>query len=82
MYAAQIENGDHEKNRDANRDGVSLQRRGRGNESADSGGDADGGGKNVIGEERSCREKTGERTKIRTRHGVGAAAGRIGGDSL
>ena len=47
--SAQVENGDNEENSEAKRNRVWLQGRNRGNEGADSRGDANGGGENVVG---------------------------------
>ncbi len=49
---------------------------------ADSRGNAHRGGENVVGEERGRGEQAGRCAKIEARHGIGAAAGGIGGDGL
>ncbi len=77
--SAQVENGDDQENSEAERNGVRLQRRNRGDECADSRGDANGGGEDVIGEQGRGGEKSRENAEIETRHGVRAATGGIGG---
>ena len=52
------------------------------NQGADSRGNAHGGRENVIGEESGCGKQAGRCAKIEARHGIGAAAGGIGGDGL
>jgi hypothetical protein len=49
VHSAQVENGDDQENSEAQRNRVWLQGRNRGNEGADSRGDANGGGEDVVG---------------------------------
>ncbi len=79
---AKIENGDDDENADAESDRVWLETRDGADERADSGRDADGRGKNVVGEERGGGEEAGKRAEIVARDGVGAATLRIGLDRL
>ena len=81
-HAAEIEDGDHDQNADAERDRVRKQGWNCRNQSADSRGNAHGGGENVVGKQRGRGEQAGRCAKIEARHGVRAAAGGIGRDGL
>src|ERR1700674_5384868 len=81
-HAAEIEDGDHDQNADAERNRVRQQGRNGGDQGAHSRGNAHGGREDVIGQERSRGKQTGTRPKIEARYGIGAAAGGIGGNSL
>ena len=81
-HAAKIEDGDDDQNADAERNRVRQQGRNGRDQRADSGGNTHGGGEDVVGQQRSRGEQAGRRAKIEARHGVGAAAGGIGGDGL
>ena len=50
-YAAQVQDGDEEQNCQADRNGMGQQRRHRGDQCADAGGNADGYCEDVIGQQ-------------------------------
>src|SRR3989441_340906 len=81
-HAAEIEDGDDDKNADAERNRVRQQGRNGRDQGAHSRGNAHGGSEDVIGEERGRGKQAGRRAKVEARHGIGAATGRIGGDGL
>ncbi len=81
-HAAEIEDGDDDQNANAEGNRVRQQRRNGRNQGADSRGNAHGGRKDVIGEQRGRGKQAGRRAKVEARHGIGAAAGGIGGDGL
>jgi hypothetical protein len=80
--AAEIEDGDDNENADAESDGVRLKTRNGGDERADSGGDTDGRGENVVGEQSGGGKQAGQRAEIVARDRVGAAAVGISGNGL
>src|SRR6266702_3425479 len=80
--AAQIQNGDDNKNPDAESDGVRLQGGNGGDQRADAGGNAHGRRKNVVCQQSRRREKPGKGAQVEARDGIGAAAGGIGRDRL
>src|SRR6266702_1742223 len=80
--AAQIQNGDDDKNPDAESDGVRLQGGNGGDQRADAGGNAHGRRKNVVRQQSRRREKSGKGAQVEARDGIGAAAGGIGRDRL
>jgi len=82
VHSAQVENGDDQENSEAQRNRVWLQGRNRGNEGADSRGDANGGGEDVVGQQGRGCEKSRENAEVETRHGVRAATGWISADRL
>ena len=65
-----------------NRDGVRLQRRKRGDQSADSGGYANRGGQNVVGEKSGRGQQTRKGAEIGTGHGVGTTTHWVSGNGL
>ncbi len=81
-HAAEIEDGDDDKNADANRNRVRQQGRNGRNQSTDSRRNADGGREDVIGQERRRGQQAGRRAQIEARHGIRATAGGIRGDGL
>ena len=58
-HAAKIQDGDDDQNADAEGDRVRQQRRNRGDQRADAGGNADRGGEDVVGEQRGGGEQAG-----------------------
>ena len=81
-HTAEIEDGDDDKNADAERNHVRQQGRNRRDQCTDSRGNSHCSRENVIGEERSSSEQARRCAKVEARHGIGAAARGIGGDSL
>src|SRR6202521_338928 len=77
-----MEDGDDDKNADAERNRVRQQGRNGRDQSTDSRGNAHGGSEDVIGEESGRGQQAGGCAKVEARHGIGAAAGGIGGDGL
>ena len=81
-HAAEIEDGDDDQNAHAERNRVRQQGRNGRDQGTHSRGNAHGGRENVVGEERSRGKQACRCAKIEARHGIGAAAGGIGGDGL
>ncbi len=81
-HAAEIEDGDDDQNADAERNRVRQQGRNGRDQGADSRGNAHGGREDIVGEQRGRGKQARACAKVEARHGVGAAAGGIGGDGL
>ena len=81
-HAAKIQDGDDDQNADAKRNRVRQQGRNGRDQGADSRGNAHGGREDIVGEQRGRGQQARGRAQVEARHGVGAAAGGIGGDGL
>ncbi len=81
-HPAQIEDGDHDQNADAEANRVRQQRRHRRHQRAHARRNPHGGREDVVGEQRRRGQQPGLRAKVETRHGIRAAAGGIRGDGL
>ena len=77
-----VEDRDEDQDDEAERDGVGQQRRHRGNQRTNTGGNADGGGEDIVGEKSGSGEEARGGSEIVTGDGVRAAAGGVRGDGL
>jgi len=80
--SAKVDDGDDEKNADADPNGVRQKRGDSGNQRADPRGDSNSCGENVVGKQGGCGHQAGKRAEIVARDGIRASAARVGGNRL
>src|ERR1700687_2331190 len=81
-HTAEIKDGDHDQNADAERSRMRQQGRKGRDQGTDPRGNAHGGSEDVIGEKGRWGKQAGMCAKVEASDGIGATAGGIGGDGL